>query len=187
MDCKEVAKVEPALEEDASEHEPCVDGSEQASDAHSDTPPLDASLYPLHLRVCLSGARAWLANCRRQQNGGRGGLERLGCNEHGLPFEQEQLRKALPFVASVLALARALEEETREQLYSIVSRTCSFYDSILSSYDPAVVFLGFCSSRSPFTASPSPRERAAACSTLSPRCRCFPLTRLAGREIGSRN
>lgn len=47
-------------------------------------------------------------------------------------------------VASLLALVRALEEEAREQLYSIVSRTSSFYDSVLSSYDPTVlVFLSF--------------------------------------------
>ena len=62
-----------------------------------------------------------------------------GCTDHGLALEQEQVSKALPFVASLLALARALEEETREQLHSIVSRTRSFYHSILSSYDPAVL------------------------------------------------
>ena len=56
MDCEEVAKVESALE-DGSEQEPCEDGSEKGSSEHSDTPPLDASLYPLHLRVSLARAR----------------------------------------------------------------------------------------------------------------------------------
>ena len=70
MDCEEVAKVESALE-DGSEQEPCEDGSEKGSSEHSDTPPLDASLYPLHLRVSLARARG-LSHHRRRQDGGKG-------------------------------------------------------------------------------------------------------------------
>ena len=54
------------------------------------------------------------------------------------PLAQEQLSEGLACVASLLVRARALQEETRKHLCSIVSRTRSFYDSVLSSYDPTV-------------------------------------------------